>query len=91
MRWDWLGVYKPRAGKGVPFATSCNAGYCGNGHYLLYEYTGASIEGTTSFTRRSAAGTGSWPLRPGRYEVRLLLDDGYRLVARSARFEVVRR
>jgi hypothetical protein len=84
MRWDWLGIY--RAG-GAPPSTTCNAGPCGSGNYILYEYTHASIKGKTSFTERS----GTWPLKPGRYEIRLLLDDGYRLLARSRPFRVVKR
>ena len=91
MRWDWVGIYRPRSGKHNPYATTCNAGSCGNGSYLLYEYTGTAIEGSVSFTRRSSAGAGSWPLAPGTYEVRYLLDDGYRLIARSARFTVAPR
>jgi len=53
------------------------------------QHTDASIEGTASFTASSAPGYATWPLRPGVYEVRLLLDDGYRSVASSARFKIV--
>jgi len=31
----------------------------------------------------------TWPLQPGNYEIRLLLDDGYRSAATSAPFKVV--
>jgi endonuclease/exonuclease/phosphatase family metal-dependent hydrolase len=84
MRWDWVAVY--RTG-GRPSSTTCNVGLCGNGDYFLYEYTHASIAGRTSFSAHS----GTWPLKPGSYEVRLLLDDGYRLLARSRPFRVVKR
>lgn len=57
--------------------------------HVLYEYTRTDVEGEGSFTRRSQAGSGAWPLPPGRYELRLLLDDGYGSVARSAPFTVV--
>ena len=69
----------------------CNAGYCGNDGYLLYEYTKTAIEGTATFSGSSATGDGAWPLRPGLYEVRLLLDDGYKSVAKSLRFRIVPR
>lgn len=88
MRWDWVAIFRPRSGRNNPYATTCSTGSCGNGGYLAYEYTHTSIEGSTSFDRDSA---GAWPLAPGAYEVRYLLDDGYRLVARSARFEVAPR
>lgn len=92
MRWDWLGVYRVKPGSRTAYATpGCNTGYCGNDGYLLYEYTKASIEGSTTFSRTSPTGDGTWPLRPGLYEVRLLLDDGYSSVAKSARFRIVKR
>jgi hypothetical protein len=31
----------------------------------------------------------SWPLKTGNYEIRLLLDDGYRSVAASPQFKIV--
>lgn len=88
-KWDWLGLY--RAGRAPePLVDECTGGYCGNLHYLIYTYTRASIEGTTRFDRYSSkVGYTSWPLGPGRYRVRLLLDDGYKLVAISARFRIV--
>ncbi len=90
MRWDWLGIYSPGESDENPIATRCETYNCGgNGRYLLYEYTRASIEGTTSFTEDSFVGWGTWPLQPGNYEIRLLLDDGYRSVASSAPFKVV--
>ncbi len=89
-KWDWLGVY--RAGRAPePIVDECTGGYCGNLHYLIYTYTRASIEGTTRFDRYSSkVGYTNWPLGPGRYRIRLLLDDGYKLVAISARFRIVR-
>jgi hypothetical protein len=44
-----------------------------------------------TFSASSATGDGTWPLRPGLYEVRLLLDDGYKSVAKSSRFRIVPR
>ena len=90
MRWDWLGVFRVRPGTETPYSTpGCNAGYCGNGAYLLYEYTKTAVEGTTAFTAASAGAESSWPLRPGTYEVRFLLDDGYSSRAKSNRFRIV--
>ena len=70
-----------------PHAADCGAGYCGNGNYSLYEYTHASIEGSTTLREESA---GPWPVKPGRYDVRLLVDDGYTRAAVSAPFEIVK-
>ena len=92
MRWDWLAIYRVQPGSETPYSTpGCNAGYCGNDGYLLYEYTKTAIEGTATFSGSSATGDGAWPLRPGLYEVRLLLDDGYKSVAKSLRFRIVPR
>jgi hypothetical protein len=87
-KWDWLGIYKPGDGP-EPLAAICTGGYCGNGHYLLYEYMNASITGATAFTSASAPGYLSWPLGPGNYQIRMLEDDGYRLLASSATFKIV--
>jgi Endonuclease/Exonuclease/phosphatase family len=91
MRWDWVAVYRAQPGEKTAYATSrCNAGYCGNDGYLLYEYTKTAVEGATTFSATSPTGDGSWPLRPGLYEVRFLLDDGYSSRAKSPRFRIVR-
>ena len=83
MRWDWVAAYRVRPGKEAPYATpGCNAGYCGNGAYLVYEYTKTAIEGGTTLS--------STGLRPGMYEIRYLLDDGYSSRAKSASFRIVR-
>ncbi|MEO8290900.1 MAG: endonuclease/exonuclease/phosphatase family protein [Gaiellaceae bacterium] len=90
MKWDWLGVFSAGDNADSPHASTCSAGTCGNGHYLLYTYTHATIEGSTSFSAAtSLVGYRSWPLGPGTYEIRLLLDDGYRSVASSPRFKIV--
>jgi hypothetical protein len=60
-RWDWLGIYRRDADPNVA-------------SYLLWDYTGATIEGSASF---GPASEGPWPLPPGRYTVYLLEDDGY--------------
>ena len=71
--------------------TTCSAGLCGNGHYLVYTYTHASIEGSTTFSAATAlVGWKTWPLANGTYEIRLLMDDGYRSVASSPRFKIVK-
>jgi hypothetical protein len=86
---DWLGVYTAGDSADNPNNSTCSAGYCGNGHYLLYEYTHNTIEGTTTFGPASQIGYTSWPLKTGNYEIRLLLDDGYRSVAASPQFKIV--
>lgn len=87
-RFDWLGVYAPGRGP-AQNAEDCNAGTCGNGHYLLYTYTDAQIQGTTIVGPDAAPGYRTWPLKVGTYEIRLLMDDGYRLLAISDSFKVV--
>ena len=59
MRWDWLAVFRVRPGSQTHYATpGCNTGYCGNGAYLVYEYTKTAIAGTATLLveRRPAAG-----------------------------------
>jgi hypothetical protein len=90
MKWDWLGVFTAGDSADNPNNSTCSAGYCGNGHYLLYTYTHAAIEGSTTFSADTAlVGYKTWPLGTGTYEIRLLLDDGYRSAASSARFKIV--
>lgn len=87
-RWDWMGVFAPGRGP-AQNAEDCNAGTCGNGHYLLYHYTDTLIQGSTLIGPTSFDGYRSWPLKVGTYEIRLLMDDGYRLLAISNSFKVV--
>lgn len=87
-RWDWLGVYAPGRGP-TQNADDCNAGSCGNGHYLLYAYTGSRVQGSTTIGPDAFPGYATWPLKRGNYEIRLLMDDGFRLLAISNTFKVV--
>ena len=64
---------------------NCSVGFCGNGYYLAYEYVHTDPAGRLTF---DAGSGGPWPLKPGTYQMRLLLDDGYRDVARSVEFVV---
>jgi hypothetical protein len=70
-------------------AEDCNPGTCGNGHNQQYHYTGTQIQGSTLIGPASLDGYRSWPLKVGTYEIRLLMDDGYRLLAISNSFKVV--
>jgi endonuclease/exonuclease/phosphatase family metal-dependent hydrolase len=70
-RWDWVGIYRRHRDPHVRY-------------YLLWTYTGSSIEGTVAFDETAH---GPWPLPAGRYSVYLLQDDGYRKLA-AADFEV---
>jgi endonuclease/exonuclease/phosphatase family metal-dependent hydrolase len=87
-RFDWMGVFAPGRGP-AQNAEDCNAGVCGNGHYLLYHYTDTQIQGAASIGPSSFAGYRTWPLKVGTYEIRLLMDDGYRLLAISNSFKIV--
>jgi hypothetical protein len=88
--WDWLALYQGDSQTNSPVMETACAGYGGgNLHYLYYEYTHGAIEGTTTFSESSLPGYGTWPPKPGSYEIRLLLDDSYRLAASSMQFMVV--
>jgi hypothetical protein len=89
-RWDWLGMYSPGDTGTSPHSAGCNAGCANNGRYLLYVYTGTAIEGSATFDASAFPGTYTWPLKPGSYEIRFLVDDSYRSIAVSANFKVVK-
>jgi hypothetical protein len=89
-RWDWLAPYSPGDTASSPHSAGCNAGCNNNGRYLLYVYTKTAIEGSATFDASSFPGTVTWPLKPGTYEIRFLVDDSYRSIAASANFKVVK-
>jgi endonuclease/exonuclease/phosphatase family metal-dependent hydrolase len=62
-RRDWLGIYK--------------AGDPDQMNYVAFVYTGASIDGTTTFDDSVIGG----PLEAGDYEMRLMQDDAYLVLA----------
>ena len=70
-RWDWVGVFGRHRDPRVA-------------SYLLWLYTGATVEGSAVLDEGA---NGSFPLGPGRYSVYLLRDDGYRKLA-SADFAI---
>ncbi|MGC4111998.1 MAG: endonuclease/exonuclease/phosphatase family protein [Nocardioides sp.] len=77
---DWIGLFP------------CHR-RCGDvSTYLMYRYTDTHIEGRVDFRKGVYLGEGvhSWPLPPGQYIARLLLDDGYKTVGRSPRFTIRR-
>lgn len=75
---DWIGLYR--------CARSCDD----PGGYLAYRYTATRIEGSLVLADEVLPGevAPQWPLPPGEYVVRLLVDDSYRVAAESARFRV---
>jgi endonuclease/exonuclease/phosphatase family metal-dependent hydrolase len=78
MALDWIGVFACPA-----------AGPCGStSDYLVYVYTGTRIAGTAAIDRHAWLADQDWPLAPGQYVLRLLPDDGLRMVAESPRFTV---
>jgi hypothetical protein len=90
MKFDWLGLYSAGESADNTHQTTCSAGLCGNGHYFLYTYTQTKIEGSTTFDASSFAGWKTWDqIGTGTYQIRLLLDDGYRSVAVSPPFKIV--
>jgi hypothetical protein len=90
MKFDWLGLYSAGDSADNTHQTTCSAGLCGNGHYFLYTYTHTAIEGSTTFDANSFAGWKTWDqIGTGTYQIRLLLDDGYRSVAVSPPFKIV--
>ncbi len=74
-RWDWLGVYK--------------ADKIGSGRYLLYAYTKTKVEGVATIGPDAFPGLRTWPLQPGTYRIKLLMDDSYRTLAVSEAFRIV--
>lgn len=87
---DWVGLYRGVFSSESPTQALSYAGWGGgNSAYVMWEYTHASIEGTIALCESSPGADENWPLQPGSYEIRYLLDDQYRCVASSARFTVV--
>lgn len=87
-KWDWLAVTKRGAGN-VDQSADCTGGYCGAGGYLLWTYTGTTVEGSTTIDTTAQAGKVTWPLPPGWYRMAMYFDDGYALLAVSEPFRVV--
>ena len=79
MNLDWIGIF------GCPRVKCAD-----NGGYLLYTYTRTKIVGHGAIGPSAATleGAVSWPLPPGTYVVRLLVDDSYISIAQSRRFRI---
>ena len=75
---DWIGLYRCRRACDSP------------GSYLAYRYTHTRIRGSLVLSDVVDPGEGAppWPLPPGQYVARLLVDDSYVVVAETARFRV---
>jgi len=78
---DWVGLFR------------CERTCGGPGSYLNYVYTRTAVEGTVALRAGAFLGQGatSWPLKPGQYVARLLVDDSYRAIGVSPRFRIVGR
>jgi hypothetical protein len=76
---DWVGLYRCRR--------TCDPA----GSYLAYRYTGTRIAGSLVLSDVVKPGEGApeWPLPPGEYVARLLVDDSYVVVAQTPRFRVL--
>jgi endonuclease/exonuclease/phosphatase family metal-dependent hydrolase len=77
---DWIGLFP------------CHRVCGGVSTYIDYLYTHTQVVGSRTFRQGAYLGEGTepWPLPPGQYVARLLLDDGYRSIGTSPRFRVVR-
>ncbi len=75
---DWIGLYRCRRTCDEP------------GAYLSYRYTRTRIKGSLVLSDVVAPGEAAppWPLPPGQYVARLLVDDSYRVIGRTPRFSV---
>jgi endonuclease/exonuclease/phosphatase family metal-dependent hydrolase len=73
-RYDWLAIF--RAGEPTR-----------GGTILHWRYVDGAVSGVSRFGG-TTRGEGDWPLEPGRYELRLCLDDSYRCRVEQA-FRVV--
>jgi endonuclease/exonuclease/phosphatase family metal-dependent hydrolase len=78
---DWIGLYR--------CLRTCDE----PGSYLAYRYTRTRIEGSLTLSDVVAPGEEAppWPLPPGQYIARLLVDDSYRVVGETPRFTVLPR
>ncbi len=78
---DWVGLYR------------CSRTCDEPGSYLAYRYTRTRIEGSLTLSETVAPGEGAppWPLPPGQYVARLLVDDSYRVIGETPRFTVLPR
>jgi hypothetical protein len=79
MSLDWIGIFR------------CHRVKCaGNGGYLLYSYTQTKIVGRRVIGPSAATleGAKKWPLAPGTYVARLLIDDSYISIGHSRRFTI---
>jgi hypothetical protein len=76
---DWIGLYGCRRTCDQP------------GDYLAYRYTRTRIQGSLVLGDEVLPGEAAppWPLPPGRYVARLLVDDSYRAVGQTPRFTVL--
>jgi endonuclease/exonuclease/phosphatase family metal-dependent hydrolase len=79
MSLDWIGIFR------------CHRVKCaGNGGYLLYTYTQTKIVGRGVIGPSAATleGAKKWPLAPGTYVARLLIDDSYISIGHSRHFTI---
>ncbi|HEX5088679.1 MAG TPA: endonuclease/exonuclease/phosphatase family protein [Nocardioides sp.] len=76
---DWIGLYRCRRTCDDP------------GGYLAYRYTHTRVEGALTLSETADPGEQApeWPLPPGQYVARLLVDDSYRVVGETPRFRVL--
>jgi hypothetical protein len=76
---DWIGIF------------GCHRVKCaGNGGYLLYTYTRTLVvgHGVIGPSAATLEGAKKWPLAPGTYVARLLIDDSYISIGHSRRFRI---
>ena len=71
-RYDWIGIYEASSTK--------------KQSYLAWNYLDARSSGDMQLSGANARE--GWPLPPGRYLARMLLDDGYTVLAESGHFTV---
>jgi hypothetical protein len=78
---DWVGL--------IPCK---RRGPCIDGNYARYSYTGCRVQGTLRIGPHFGPmeGTEPWPIKPGRYVLRLFVDDSYVAIAQSRRFTIHR-
>lgn len=71
-RYDWVAIYAEDS--------------TDEGSYLAWAHLDAGIEGT--MTLDASDTVERWPLPPGRYVARLMIDDGFTLLGESVPFEI---
>ncbi len=72
-RLDWIAIYPSQIDLNTEYNKTTQYS-----QYLVYNYTTGDVNGSLILSERAKLrNPDSWPLKPGKYNIHLLLDDGY--------------